>query len=61
MGYEIPVVIRNRTSLFEGCWDERCTAIEYIETHRSQKREYELQTVEKLQKLTTHIEEVGSQ
>lgn len=61
MGYEVPVVIRNRTSLFEGCWDERCTAIEYIETHRSQKREYELQTVEKLQKLTTHIEEVGSQ
>lgn len=60
IGYEIPVVIRDRTSLFEGCWDERCTAIEYIETYRSQKREYELQTVEKLEKLATHIEEGGS-
>jgi chromosome partitioning protein len=61
LGYDIPVMIRDRTSLFEGCWNERCTAVEYIENHRSQQREYELQTIEKLQKLATHIEEVGSQ
>ena len=60
LGYEVPVVIRDRTSLFEGCWDERCTAIEYIESHRSQKRDYELETIAKLEQLTTHIEEVGS-
>ena len=61
LGYEVPVVIRDRTSLFEGCWDERCTAIEYIDSHRSQKRDYELDTIAKLENLTTHIEEVGSQ
>ena len=61
LGYEVPVVLRDRTSLLEGCWDARCTAIEYIESHRSQKRDYELDTIAKLEELTTHIEEVGSQ
>jgi len=61
LGYEMPVIIRDRSSLFEGCWDKQCTAFEYVDAYRSQKREYELETLEKVQTLGDHIAEVGDQ
>jgi chromosome partitioning protein len=57
LGHNIPVIIRDRASLFEGCWDERCTAFEYVDIHRSQRREYELETLEKLRTLGGYLEE----
>jgi chromosome partitioning protein len=61
LGYDAPVALRDRSSLFEGCWDQRCTAFYYFGHHRSQKRDYEADTLDKLRDLAAHIEEVGKQ
>jgi chromosome partitioning protein len=61
LGYDAPVAIRDRSSLFEGCWNQRCTAFHYVGYHRSQRRDYEVETLDKLRNLAAHIEEVGDQ
>ncbi|WP_254525797.1 ParA family protein [Natrinema caseinilyticum] len=58
-GYPAPVAIRDRSSLFEGCWDRQCTPRYYIENHRDRKRDHEMETLEKIDQLATKIEEVG--
>lgn len=59
LGYDAPVAFRDRSSLFEGCWDKQCTAFHYVGYHRSRRRDYEVDTLDKLRDLATHIEEVG--
>jgi hypothetical protein len=54
-GWEIPVKLRERSSLLEGCWAEQCTAYRYIDEHRSRERDYELDTLEKFDKLAEHV------
>lgn len=61
LGYEAPVGLRDRSSLFEGCWDQRCTAFYYFGHHRSPQRDYEAETLDKLRNLAAHIAEVGDQ
>lgn len=61
IGYGAPVAFRDRSSLFEGCWDQRCTAFHYVGYHRSRRRDYEVETLDKLRDLAAHIEEVGDQ
>lgn len=61
LGYDTPVALRDRSSLFEGCWDQRCTAFFYTGYHRKRRRDYEVETLDKLRDLATHIEEVGDQ
>lgn len=61
LGYTAPVALRDRSSLFEGCWDERCTAFYYVGHHRTRRRDYEVETLDKLRDLAAHIEEVGDQ
>lgn len=61
LGYDAPVALRERSSLFEGCWDQQCTAFYYMGYHRNQRRDYEVETLDKLRDLGTHIEEVGNQ
>lgn len=61
LGYDAPVALRDRSSLFEGCWDQRCTAFYYVGYHRSRRRDYEVETLDKLRDLAAHIEEVGMQ
>ncbi|WP_238479916.1 ParA family protein [Natranaeroarchaeum sulfidigenes] len=61
LGYDAPVTIRDRSALFEGSWDQRCTAFYYFGHHRSHKRDYEAETLDKLRDLAAHIEEVGDQ
>jgi chromosome partitioning protein len=61
IGYDAPVAFRDRSSLFEGCWDQRCTAFHYVGYHRSRRRDYEVETLDKLRDLAAHIEEVGDQ
>lgn len=59
LGYDAPVVFRDRSSLFEGCWDQQCTAFYFVGHHRSRQREYEVQTLDKIRRLANHVEEVG--
>lgn len=60
LGYPSPVTIRKRTSLFEGCWQQQCSAFHYVEEYRDRKRDYELATLDQLETLAAHIEEVGA-
>ncbi|ELY63188.1 ParA family protein [Natrinema versiforme] len=57
-GYPAPVAIRERSSLFEGCWDQQCTPRHYVEEHRDRQRDHEMETLEKIDQLATEIEEV---
>jgi chromosome partitioning protein len=59
--YYVPVALRERSSLFEGCWEQRCTAFHYVTYHRDRRREHEVETLDKLRRLAAHIEEVGDQ
>ena len=60
LGYDAPVTLRDRSSLFEGCWDQQCTAFHYVGYHRNRRRDYEVETLDKLRDLAAHIEEVGN-
>lgn len=57
LGYDVPVVLKDRTSLFGGCWNEQCSAFRYIERYRDRRRDYELETLAKLDRLARHIEQ----
>lgn len=57
--YDVPVVIRDRESLFGGCWDQQCSAFEFVENHRSPQRDHEMVTVEKLDDLAARLEAVA--
>ena len=60
LGYHAPIALRDRSSLFEGCWDAQCTAFHYVAYHRSSQRDYEVETLDKIRELAAHIEEVGA-
>ena len=55
-GFPVPVVIGERGSLMEGCWKQQCSPYEYVETHRSRQREYELETLDQFDELARHLE-----
>jgi chromosome partitioning protein len=57
LGYEVPVTLRKRSSLFEGCWRKQCTAYRYIDEHRERKRDHELETLVKIDELADHLED----
>jgi cellulose biosynthesis protein BcsQ len=60
ISYPIPEVIGERASLMEGCWMQQCSAYEYIRTHRTRQRDYELETLAKFDRIARHLEaEVG--
>ncbi|OYR58643.1 ParA family protein [Halorubrum halodurans] len=60
LGYDAPVAIGERASLFEGCWSEQTTAFEYVDEHRSRKRDHEMETLDQLRDLAGHLEEVSA-
>lgn len=55
--YSIPEVIGERASLFEGCWEKQCSAFEYVRKHRSQQRDYEMETLGQLDNLARYLED----
>ena len=55
-GFDVPVVIGDRTSLLEGCWREKCSAFTYVRDHRDRRREYEIETLAQFDRLARHIE-----
>ena len=54
-GWDVPIKLRERSSMLEGCWAEQCTAFRYIEKHRERDRDHELDTLEKIDELAEHI------
>lgn len=56
LGYDVPEVIGDRTSLFEGCWRTQCSAYRYIDAHRTRTRPYELDTLAQFDRLARHLE-----
>ena len=59
LGFDAPVAIAERSSLFEGCWDKRCPPRVYTRQHR-RAYDYEKETLAQLDDLATHLEEVGA-
>ncbi|WP_254546539.1 ParA family protein [Halomarina pelagica] len=55
LGFDVPVVVRDRTSLMEGCWRRQCSAFTYVERHRKRKRDYELETLSQFETLAEHL------
>lgn len=58
-GFDVPVIIRDRTSLLEGCWRKKCSAFTYVAEHRDRKREYEIETLAQFDQLARHLESEG--
>lgn len=55
LGYPAPVIIDDRTSLMQGCWDQQCSAFTFVDEHRSRKRDYEVETLEQITELAEFI------
>jgi chromosome partitioning protein len=58
LGFDAPVAIADRSSLFEGCWDTQLPAAHYVKEVRN-AYDYEKETLAQLDDLATHIEEVA--
>jgi chromosome partitioning protein len=55
LGFDVPVAIGDRTSMFEGCWREQCTAFTFVDDHRSRRRDYEVETLQQFDELAAHL------
>lgn len=55
LGYDAPVAIDNRSSLFEGCWDAQLPPTAYTQQVRS-AYDYEEETLAQLDELAEHLE-----
>lgn len=58
-GFDVPVIVRDRTSLLEGCWRAKCSAFTYVDEHRDRKRDYEIETLAQFDRLARHLESEG--
>lgn len=58
-GFDVPVIIRDRTSLLEGCWRAKCSAFTYVRDHRERTRDYEIETLAQFDELARHLEREG--
>lgn len=56
LGFDAPVAIAERSSLFEGCWDQQYPPSHYVKQVRS-AYSYEEETLAQLRELAAHIEE----
>lgn len=60
IGFATPEMFRDRTSLMEGSWKQQCSAFRYVQEHRNRKRDYEIETLAKFDRLARYLEgEVG--
>jgi chromosome partitioning protein len=58
LGFDAPVALAERSSLFEGCWDAQLPPMQYTRKVRS-AYDYEEDTLAKLDGLAYHLEEVS--
>jgi cellulose biosynthesis protein BcsQ len=56
--YSTPEVVGDRASLMEGCWMQQCSAFRYVREFRDRRRDYELETLARFDRLARHLEEV---
>ena len=56
-GFAVPVVIGERGSLMEGCWNQQCSPYTYVEQYRNREREYELETLDQFDELARYLEQ----
>jgi hypothetical protein len=54
--HDVLATVGDRTSLFEGCWKQQCSAFEYVHHHRSRTRDYEVETLAKLDEAARSLE-----
>ncbi len=57
--FDVPEVIGDRTSMMEGCWRQQCSAFEFVRTHRSKRRAYELDTLAEFDRIARFLENQG--
>jgi cellulose biosynthesis protein BcsQ len=57
ISYPTPELIGERAALLEGCWKQQCSAFEYVRRHRSQRRDYEVETLAQFDRLARFIED----
>jgi len=55
--YSTPEIIGERASLMEGCWMQQCSAFRYVQEFRTQRREYELETLAQFDRIARHLEQ----
>jgi len=55
-GFRVPTTLRDRTSMFQGCWTEHCSAWTFVDEHRSPKRSHEQDTLDRIDGLADELE-----
>lgn len=55
-GFRVPVTLRDRTSMFQGCWTEHCSAWTFVDEHRSRRRDHEVDTLDRIDTLADELE-----
>jgi cellulose biosynthesis protein BcsQ len=55
--YPVPEIIRKRASLMEGCWKKQCSAFNYVRDHRDRRRDHEMDTLAKFDRLARFLED----
>jgi cellulose biosynthesis protein BcsQ len=57
--YSMPETFGDRTSLMEGCWAQQCSAFTYVLEHRDRRRDYEMETLARYDRLARYLEETA--
>lgn len=55
--YPVSEIVRDRSSLMEGCWMEQCSAFAYVRDHRDRPRPYEVETLAQFDRLACELEQ----
>lgn len=55
--YSAPEVFRTRESLMNGCWHRQCSAFSYVQNYRDRRRDHEMDTLAKYDRLARFLEE----
>jgi cellulose biosynthesis protein BcsQ len=57
--FPTPEVIGDRTALFEGCWKQQTSAFRYVAEYRSNRRDYEMETLAQFDRIARFLEKQG--
>jgi cellulose biosynthesis protein BcsQ len=57
IAYAVPEVVGERASLMEGCWMQQCSAFRYVREFRDRRRNYELETLAKFDRIARYLED----
>lgn len=57
VAFPTPITLSDRTSLFEGAWKRQCSVFRYQREHRYPRRDYEIETLAKIDELARFLED----